>query len=85
MFGGLAVVAVGVADGSLVGVDPAGWGGPGQAVEHLQRPGSGVHVGVVPAADEGQVGDVGGASGGPPVEVVGVGLPSDLRTPSQWS
>ena len=61
LFGGLAVLPVGVADGFLFPVDPAWRGRPRDAVDDLQRPDSGVHVGVMPSADEGQVGDVGRA------------------------
>ena len=69
---GVAVALVGVAAGLLVGVDPGGWCGPGEAGFHLQGPGAGVDVVVVSAADEGEVVEVGGAALGPVPQVVGV-------------
>ena len=46
---------VGVADGSLVRVEPAGWDHPRDAVDDRQLPGSGVHGAVVRRTGQDQV------------------------------
>src|SRR3954452_8815325 len=68
----VARVVGGVAERALCGVDPGRWGDPGDAVAHVDLPGLLVDLGVVPAADEGEILWVVGAAAGPPLDVVGV-------------
>jgi hypothetical protein len=51
----------GIAQESALGVDPSGWSGPGDPMDHGEVPDAEVDQGVVPAADKGKVVDVGSA------------------------
>ena len=64
-------VVVGVADQALERVDPGRWTAPGDGVDHFDCPESEVNVGVVAAADEGEVGHVGASAVAEVLHVVG--------------
>src|SRR5918911_4595076 len=70
----LVIVGVvgGVAEQAASVVEPFGGCDPGDAVDHLDLPGLEVNLGVVPAAGQGQVVQVGRAAVFPPLDVVGV-------------
>ena len=69
--GVVGALVVGVAGEALEWVDPGGWAGPGDAVDHGEVPDAEVDEGVVVSADEGEVVDVGSAVVAPPGDVVG--------------
>ena len=62
----------GVAEQAAGAVDPAWGSDPGDGVVDLDLPGVLVHFGVVPAAHQDHIVEVGGAAAGPPLHVVGV-------------
>ena len=61
----------GVAGQALLRVDPGGWAGPRDAVDHGEVPDAEMDQGVVVSADQGETGDVGSAAVAPPDDVVG--------------